>query len=74
MTNGWTVAWIIWIGMFGTIEGPAILNKTRGDTLSEHIWRWFSIKEKSSQWRLRRFALLSFLAWLSAHLLSGGMF
>ncbi len=70
----YTIAWIIWLLMFGAIEGQALLNDRKGDTLSEHIWKWFSIKDKAKWWRLRRFALLSFLAWLVAHMLSGGAF
>ncbi len=71
---GWTTAWVLWIAMFFAIEGPALLHPQMGDTLSEHVWKWFSIKEKSPQWRLRRFVLLSFLAWVSAHFLTGGQF
>jgi hypothetical protein len=70
----YTGAWIICIVMFFAIEGPALINKRYGDTLSEHIWKWFSVKEKSGQWRLRRFCLIAILSWLSAHLLSGGQF
>jgi hypothetical protein len=74
MKNGWTTAWVMWIVMFLTIEGRALLNKSKDDTFSEFVWRYFSIKDKSSGWRFRRFALLSFLAWLTAHFLSGGKF
>ena len=72
--NGWTTAWILWIVMFFSIEVPALINRRMGDTLSEHIWKWFSMKDKSDQWRIRRFCLLSGLMWLVAHLLSGGKF
>jgi hypothetical protein len=72
--EGWTTAWLLWIGMFLAIEVPAILNKRPGDTLSEHAWRWFSVQGKATGWRARRFVLLAFLAWLSAHLLTGGKF
>ena len=72
--SGWTVAWLLWLAMFGCIEGPAIFNKVPGDTLSEHVWQWFSILNKAPQWRVRRFALLAFLAWLVAHFLTGGEF
>jgi hypothetical protein len=74
MANGWTASWIMWLIMFGAIELPALLNKSKGDTLSEHVWRFFSIREKSNGWRARRFVLLSFLAWLITHFLSGGKF
>lgn len=67
-----TIAWIIWIGMFLAIEGQALLNDREGDTLSEHVWKWFAIKDKPRWYKLRRFALLAFLAWLTTHFLTGG--
>ena len=70
----YTLLWLLWIGAFFGIEGPALFNKQAGDTLSEHVWQWFSIKYKGPAWKLRRFVLLSFLAWLSAHFLTGGLF
>jgi len=60
--------------MFGAIEGSALINKSKNDTLSEHVWRFFSIKEKSWGWRFRRFCLLSFLVWLTTHFVTGGKF
>lgn len=69
-----TWLWLIWLGMFAAVEGAAIFNRTPGDTLSEHVWKWFSIREKGKGWRSRRFALLTFLAWLVAHFLTGGEF
>jgi hypothetical protein len=69
-----TVGWLVWIAMFLSIEGAAIFNKKAGDTLSEHVWRWFSIHSKGRGWRARRFSLLSFLAWLVMHFLTGGEF
>lgn len=72
--TGWTTAWILWAAMFATIELPALLNKTPGDTLSEHIWTWFAIRNKPKQWRLRRAALLTGIAWLTLHLLTGGTY
>jgi hypothetical protein len=70
----WTWLWLIWLALFGAIEGAALVNKTKGDTFSEHVWHWFSIREKSRGWRARRFSLLAFLAWLVLHFLTGGEF
>ena len=70
----YTVFWLFWVAMFGAVEGAALVNKREGDTLSEHVWDWFSIQSKGSGWRARRFVLLAFLAWLSAHFLTGGAF
>jgi hypothetical protein len=72
--SGWTVAWIMWLGMAAAIEGPALFNKTRGDTLTEHLIAWFSIKDKARQWRIRRALLALFLFWLAVHLISGGQY
>lgn len=68
--NGYTVAWIMWLAMFGVIEGAALFNKDKGDTLSEHVWAWFKIRE-SRQWNIRRFALAGFLVWLLVHFVAG---
>ena len=70
----WTQLWLIWLLLFGVIEGAALSNKKAGDTLSEHVWNWFSIGWRGKGWRARRFSLLAFLAWLVAHFLTGGKF
>lgn len=70
--SGWTVAWIFWVAMFFAIEVPAIIRKDRGDTLSEHVWKWFGVQGKPAGYKARRFVLLTFMAWLSLHFLTGG--
>ncbi|MEU9795053.1 hypothetical protein AB0E27_31460 [Streptomyces sparsogenes] len=74
--SGWTWAWLAWLGAFAAIEGPALLNKTKGDTLSEHVRVWFATARAGNDptgWvRMRRFALLAVMAWLSAHFLTPG--
>lgn len=77
--SGYTWAWLAWLAAFGVIEGKALLNKRDGDTLSEHVWRWFATERGStgtpSAWmRTRRFALLAFMGWLTAHFMTGGRF
>lgn len=72
--SGWTTAWLFWIAMFFAIEMPAVFNKQSGDTLTEHLVLWFSVTNKSTGYKWRRLVLISMLAWLSAHLLSGGNF
>lgn len=67
-----TVAWIIWGLMFAVIEGAALFNKRKGDTLSEHVWKWGGIRGKPRGYKQRRFALLTFLTWLMVHFLTGG--
>ncbi len=63
----YTVLWLIWIALFGAIEIPALINRQGGDTLSEHVRKWFSTREKSKGWLARRTALGAFLAWLAYH-------
>ena len=70
--SGWTTAWLGWLLMFAVIEGAALFNKQQGDTLSEHIWEWFAVKDKPKGYRIRRFALAGFLFWLVIHFLTGG--
>lgn len=41
--SGWTWAWIAWGLAFVVIEGIALFNSTRGDTLSEHAWAWLGV-------------------------------
>lgn len=81
--TAWSWAWIVWIAAFAAIEGPALFNRTEGDTLSEHVWKWFATrrddlrndKGKASGWvKIRRVVLLAFLTWLSLHFLTGGEF
>jgi len=76
--SGWTIAWLTWIAAFLAIEIPGLLNKTPGDTLSEHVWKWFATgnpKQPANAHfiRARRFALLAGMAWLSVHFLTGGL-
>ncbi len=73
-----TAAWILWILAFAVIETIAIVRKARGDTLSEHVWNWFSLKGKKGKlkgWQIAlRFGFLSFWAWLTIHFITGGTF
>lgn len=74
MNENYTWAWILWLLLFIGIEGAALLNKDKGDTLSEHVWKWFSVKDASSTKKtLRMLALGGFMGWLFLHFMSGGM-
>ena len=66
-----TPYWLGWIAAFLLLEGYALKN-TKGGTLSSHVWRWFSIKERSKGWLLRRIALGGFVTWLAVHFMTGG--
>ena len=67
LQDNYTYAWIAWLVAFLVIEGKAIVNKDKGDTLSEHVWKWFKIDEGESNWHLSRIALTGFMGWLVAH-------
>ena len=65
--------WYAWIGLFFVIEGVAIRNKARGDTLSEHVWAFLGVngwKVPSYPW-LRRGIFAGLFAWLGAHFFLG---
>ena len=67
--------WIAWLGLFLAIEGVALANKAPGDTLSEHVRKWFHTakgQKVDGTTKVRRLVLLSFMAWLSVHFLTGG--
>jgi hypothetical protein len=61
-----TVAW----GLVGTavavIEGLALVNRRKGDTLSEHVWALLKLG------RAARVVLVLFWTWLGIHLFTGG--
>ena len=71
--DGWTVCWLLWSVMFAAIELPAVLNRTDGDTLSEHLRSWFALRGKPAGWVVRRAALAAFFAWFVAHLFTGAV-
>ena len=79
--TGFEIAWATWAGAFIVIEGIALKRRQPGDTLSEQVWRIFGTRrdveypkgQPSGLLRLRRFALLAFLAWLSVHFMTGGL-
>lgn len=68
----WTVLWVLWLALFLAIEIPAWRNTERGDTLSEHVWRWLGRgRPMTRSVRWRRILFLAFAAWLLVHLTTG---
>ena len=67
LDSTYTSLWVVWGLIFAAIEGAALFNKGKGDTLSEHVWKWFAIKDKPTGYKLRRGSLGVFMAWLVAH-------
>jgi len=74
----WGWLWVGWIVIFLVIEGAALINKERGDTLSEHVWSWFQLKGRKDgkkPWQMvLRFVFVAFWIWLTLHFLTGGWF
>ena len=65
-----TIAWIGWLIAFVVIEAIAIKSKARGDTLSEHVWSWFSLRK--SKKNVFTYGFLLFWLWLTIHFVTGG--
>lgn len=71
--SGFTLMWVFWIATFGVIEGIALARPAKGDTLSEHVWRWFHVADQDVPWwRLLRAVLAGFCVWLGIHFVGGG--
>lgn len=64
----YTQAWIIFGAMFGATEGAALISKAPGASLSAHLRKWFSLRDKATGWKWRRGSLAVFLGWLIYHL------
>jgi len=68
--SGWAWVWLVWMSVFAVVEGMALANKSKDDTLSEHVWKWFHVdgrRPTGFTWVLRGL-LLTFLVWLVGHL------
>lgn len=65
-----TQLWLIWIALFGVIEGAALLSNKEGRTLTARIVSWASLKDKSGGWLARRGTLAGFAGWLLYHFFS----
>lgn len=75
--DAYTIGWVIWLGYFVVLETLAI-RRTAGGSFSEHVWRWFAVRDRPADQRtwvhVRRLVLLGSLAWLFVHFVSGGRF
>ena len=67
----WTALWVLWGLMFAAVEGVAIFNDQRHDTLSEHFRKWFSTKTKPGR---TSWIVVSgvFFAWFVTHIAVAG--
>ena len=57
---GWSLLWLGWLLAFLFVELPAAILPAKGDTLSEHVRRWFR-----GPWR--RCILAAFMVALTCH-------
>jgi hypothetical protein len=66
----WTVAWVVWLvvaaGGFFTIEVPALINDSGGDTLTEHIQ--YAAGQSPAWTYLIGGGIVAFFAWFMPHL------
>lgn len=68
----WTYLWVAWGLIFAVIEGVAVANDKKDDTLSEHFRRWFRTDTKHGRtaWLV---ASGGFMAWFIVHILQEGL-
>ncbi|MFI7069569.1 hypothetical protein [Micromonospora sediminicola] len=74
--NLYAPTWLLWFLFFAIVEFTALFNSRAGDTLSEHVWQWFTVgggRPVTGWTRLRRVLLLGFMAWLTVHFVGGGV-
>ena len=62
--SGWSLAWLGWLLAFLFVELPGAILPGKGETLSEHVWRWCR-----GPWR--RLVLAAFLVALTCHFVFG---
>jgi hypothetical protein len=67
----WTILWLLWGLGFALVEGAALLNDKRDDTLSAHFRLWFR-----TDTRLGRTVWIGvsglFFAWFVVHIAVAG--
>ena len=68
-----TAGWITLLTLGGALEVWALVRKEKGDTLSEHVWKWFSVKHDGKAKTVRRVGLGLIMGWLLTHFITGGM-
>lgn len=68
-----TVSWAV-LALFGvSLEIAALRRKRPEDTLSEHVWRVFRVREdkQTPLTYVGRFILAVFMVWLTGHFVFG---
>ena len=68
--DGYTAAWVTWLAAFALVEGVALADKDQGDTLSEHVRKWFRTHTRGGKLAFA-VAWLGFAGWFLVHILAG---
>jgi hypothetical protein len=63
----YTYLWVLWGALFALIEGAALINDKRGDTLSEHFRLWFRTDTRKGRTAWLVVSGL-FLTWFTTHI------
>lgn len=65
----YTAVWLFLGAVGGITELIALVDKDRGDTLSEHVWQWFRVRDARPTPVAvgLRVVLLSVMVWLTGH-------
>lgn len=66
MNKGWLIYWGLWGFAFVIGEGIALVRDSKGDTLSEQVWRWLKVTPGK---RVTSAALYRFPVWFVGVLL-----
>ena len=71
--NNFTWLWVFWAAFFVVVEGIAVFNNSRNDTLSEQVWILIGTKaeEKTVVMWAWRVSLVVLIAWLVPHFMTG---
>lgn len=64
-----TLLWVAWILMFVVVESVALARDMPGDTLSEHIRKWFSVKTAFGR-SMFLFFFGGFVVWFVFHIIN----
>lgn len=66
----WTILWVGWFLLFAVVEALALRNDMPGDTLSEHVRKWLSVKTKLGR-TVFLIVWAGFTVWFGLHILTG---
>ena len=65
----YTVLWLAWIVAFAVVEGFALRNDRKDDTLSEHLRLWFRTDTRPGR-TVFLCVFGAFVAWFGVHIIT----